>query len=109
MVQCTDVEGNAFQYTYDSDVRITQINTAQGPWQFVHEDYDYNSADDTYYTHVVHVTDPAGATEMYGYETHSRYVPDHVQSYFHTDQLGNITLSEVNAVIDGKGKIAVAP
>lgn len=37
MIECVDMEGNAFQYTYDDQVNVTQLNTAQGPWTFAYE------------------------------------------------------------------------
>ncbi len=39
MVQCVDVEGNAFQYTYDASVNVVMLNTAQGPWSFEFHDF----------------------------------------------------------------------
>ena len=42
----TDMVGQGFSYNYDADKYITQLNTAQGNWQFKHEKPDavYNSS-----------------------------------------------------------------
>ena len=76
MKEAIDMEGHAFQYTYDATKRITQLNTAQGPWDFYHEGPDGNNAcNDCYPTPGgptwasmrLTITDPAGKKEEYFY------------------------------------------
>lgn len=76
LTEVIDVEGQSFQYTYDSLVRITQLNTAQGPWNFKHEGPDGNSSTSDTYPYPdgpmwasirTTVTDPMGDKEEYFY------------------------------------------
>jgi RHS repeat-associated protein len=76
MVEAIDMEGHAFQYTYDSTIRLTRLNTAQGPWKFKHEGPDGNSGcydcyptpnGPTWQNIRMTITDPANKKEEYFY------------------------------------------
>lgn len=38
LVQVVDMEGHAFQYTYDVTGNVTELNTSLGPWTFEHHE-----------------------------------------------------------------------
>ncbi|HXI18572.1 MAG TPA: cysteine peptidase family C39 domain-containing protein, partial [Chloroflexota bacterium] len=80
MIECVDMEGNAFQYTYDDQANVTQLNTAQGPWTLVYENQQ------NLYPYVKSVTmyNPMqDQPEKFTYSGHG--------GYHYTDHRGNIT------------------
>ena len=48
LTEVVDMEGQAFQYSYDNLARIVVLNTAMGPWKFAHEGPDGYGAGDSY-------------------------------------------------------------
>ena len=97
LVEVIDMEGHVFQYTYDNLVRIIQLQTAQGPWNFKHEGPDGNSqASDTYpapngpmWASIrVTVTAPNNGKEEYFYYAGWGYPTDGVsdERSWHVDQ-----------------------
>jgi RHS repeat-associated protein len=80
-----DIEGNGFNYSYDADIRVTSLESAQGRWDFVHEPayaYPYNTL---LYGQRVRITDPLGNEQYYEW---SGFHPSHG---LHMDARGNAT------------------
>lgn len=101
LIEVIDIEGNAFQYTYDSDVFITQLNTVQGAWRFKSElpgrEFQQLGGDQPYY---ITVSDPMGNATKWGYDARPAYHDVYV-----IDPNGNRTDFAAGSLVGGKGRV----
>lgn len=93
MIECVDMEGNAFQYTYDASVNVVMLNTAQGPWSFEFQDYG-PSGSPTFGKRSTAIWNPLQEQpERYLYDG-----GDHVGQYSHIDRRQGVTRYTVTQV-----------
>ena len=94
LVECIDMEGNAFQYTYDALVNLTQLNTAQGPWTFQFKDIGVYGTPD-FDKKSLTIYDPTqNLPETFAYNgSHNAS-----QRYSYKDHRGNVTIYDAQSV-----------
>jgi RHS repeat-associated protein len=93
------MEGNSFGYTYDADIILTDLDTAQGPWQYRTQlPYRDTNWEQMYVT----ITDPEKRSERFGWDG---LINDDRNIMWHEDQKKNRSFWLVGDVIDGKGVI----
>lgn len=108
MVEVVDMEGNSFQYAYDDRVEVTQVNTAQGPWQFRYE-YPYRGVHGTdspwfWAQMYLTITNPKGEAELYAWDG-AELGGDNRQPSYHVDARGVRTNYWMDTVVDGQALI----
>lgn len=100
LIQCVDAAGQAFQYAYDASATVTQLNTAQGAWNFV---VTSTQAPPSFNTTI---TDPTQSNPVrFAFYDASHGSP----AYYFTDHAGNKTTLSAVTLSGGNGYRGVLP